>query len=221
MAGKPDRPTADDEPQRSLEVERKYDVDDTVAVPDWTALPGVAAVGEAERRDLDARYLDTAEGHLARAGVAVRRRSGGPDAGWHIKISTPEGKHEWAWPLGEEPAADLLELPVPSSVVDALSQWAEPPFTALARIRNARVAYALTDAAGGLVAEFVDDHVTARDERHGTESSWREWELELGPAAPADPQQRAALFAAADALVAEAGGRPAASGSKLARALGF
>ena len=221
MAESIDRAGGHPEPSRSLEVERKYDVDDAAAVPDWTTLPGVAAVGAAEHRQLDARYLDTADRHLAGAGVAVRRRSGGPDAGWHIKISTPEGKHEWAWPLDEEPAAEVMDLPVPAGVVDALARWAEPPFTALARIRNARVAYALTDADGALVAEFVDDHVTARDERRGTESTWREWELELGPAAPADPQQREALFAAADALVADAGGRPAASGSKLARALGF
>lgn len=207
------------EPQRSLEVERKYDVDDATAVPDWTALPGVAGVGEAEHRRLDARYLDTAEGHLARSGVAVRRRSGGPDAGWHIKISTPEGKHEWAWPLDAEPAADVSDLPVPDPVVAALAQWASPPFAALARIRNERHAYALRDAEGALVAEFVDDHVTARDERRGTEASWREWELELGPAAPADAEGRAALFAAADALVSAAGGRPAASDSKLGRAL--
>jgi len=205
------------EPSRSLEVEHTYDVDAATPLPDWTVLPGVAAVGEPEPRDLDARYFDTAAAHLARARVAVRRRSGGPDEGWHIKIATPEGKHEWAWPLDVEPADDALDVPVPEPVVAALAQWAQPPFTALARIRNHRTAYALRDADGALVAEFVDDQVTARDERRGTESSWREWELELGPAAPVDP---AAFFAAADELVAAVGGRPAASESKLARTLG-
>ncbi|MBD7958073.1 CYTH domain-containing protein [Microbacterium sp. Sa4CUA7] len=208
------------EPQRSIEVERKYDVDDAAAVPDWTVLPGVAVVGAAEHRRLDARYLDTAEAHLARSRVAVRRRTGGPDAGWHIKISSPEGKHEWAWPLDAEPDDDAAELPVPDPVIAALARWATPPFTALARIRNERAAYALRDADGALVAEFVDDHVTARDERRGTEASWREWELELGPAAPVDADGRAALFAAADAIVAAAGGRLAASESKLGRVLG-
>jgi hypothetical protein len=86
----------------------------------------------------------------------------------------------------------------------------------LARIRNRRTAYALRDAAGEVIAEVVDDCVRARDERTGAESSWREWEIELGPAAPAD---HAAFFAAADALVAAVGGRVAASDSKLARAL--
>ncbi|MBM3716452.1 MAG: adenylate cyclase, partial [Actinobacteria bacterium] len=89
-----------------------------------------------------------------------------------------------------------------------------------ARVRNHRTAYALRDADGGMVAEFVDDRVRARDERSGTESSWREWEVELGPAGPEDAAQRAAFFAAVDAAVFAAGGRPASSGSKLARALG-
>lgn len=209
---------------RSLEIERKYDVDAETALPDWAALPGVARVGDPEERALDARYLDTADAALARAATALRRRTGGPDEGWHIKQATPEGKLETHWPLdevaGDEMAGDEAEPVVPAEVVAALAGVAEPPFGLIARIRNARVAYALQDAAGDLVAEFVDDHVTATDVRRGVESTWREWELELGPAAPTDAAGRAALFAAADALVAAAGGRPAASASKLGRALG-
>jgi len=199
-------------PAHSLEIERKYDVGETVRMPDWTALPGVATVDAAEHRALDARYLDTSDAALARAGVAVRRREGGPDAGWHIKATAPEGKHEWHWPLGPDP-----DEHAPAEVLAALSEWAVGPLVALARIRNDRVAHALRDEAGGLVAEVVDDHVHARDERSGAESTWREWEVELGPAAPAD---HAAFFAEVDALVEAAGGRVAASGSKLARTLG-
>jgi len=58
-----------------VEVEEKFDVDDVTPLPDWAALPGVAAVGEPEVRELDARYLDTAELTLAHAGYALRRRS--------------------------------------------------------------------------------------------------------------------------------------------------
>lgn len=208
---------ADAQPHRSLEVERKYDADDAHALPDWSGLPGVAAVGEAELRELDARYIDTPDAALARAGVAVRRRTGGPDAGWHVKVSAAEGRHEWGWPLGPEPEGDPV---APDAVVAAVARWASPPFTPLARVRNTRTALALTDRDGGLVAEFVDDRVRARDERTGRESAWREWEVELGPAAPADAEGVAALFAAVDAAVAAAGGRPAASDSKLGRALG-
>lgn len=204
----------------SVEVESKYDVDDTTPLPDWSGLPGVVRVGEPEPRDLDARYLDTAGADLARAGIAVRRRLGGPDAGWHVKgPARGGGRTETQWPL----EADLdpeAEPVVPPAVQDAVASVAVPPFVPLARVRNNRTAYALLDTDGGEVAEFVDDRVRARDERRGVESAWREWEVELGPAAPADDEGRAAFFAAVDAAVFAAGGRPAASGSKLARALG-
>lgn len=207
------------EPVRSLEIERKYDVEAATPLPDWSALPDVALVDEPEPRALDARYLDTPDGRLAAALTALRRRSGGPDEGWHIKQSTPEGKRETQWPLGviDDVEADPV---VPDAVLEALAPLATPPFVVLARIRNSRTAYALRTVDGGVLAEFVDDRVIALDVRRGVETSWREWELELGPSAPVDAAARAALFEAADALVAAAGGRPAASASKLGRALG-
>jgi inorganic triphosphatase YgiF len=206
----------DSTPTRSVEVELKFDVDSGAAVPDWSGLPGVAAVSAGEERSLDATYLDTPDGLLAGYGYALRRRTGGPDAGWHIKgpRGADGGRVELHWPLGEAgavPAAARTELA-------AVAGDAE--LTPLARIRNERVAYALTDADGGVVAEFADDHVRTRDERSGTEREWHEWEIELGPAAPADPQWRAAFFAAVEAAALAAGGRAAASDSKLARALG-
>ena len=207
-------------PARSLEIERKYDVAADTPLPDWSALPGVTRVGEPEPRELDARYLDTADGALAGALTALRRRTGGPDEGWHLKQSTAQGKLETHWPLDDQTDADA-DPTVPEQVRAALAPLTPGPFVVLARVRNARTAYALTDAAGDLVAEFVDDRVDATDVRRSVSSSWREWELELGPAAPADDAGRAALFAAADALVAAAGGRIAASASKLGRTLGL
>ncbi|QLD12837.1 CYTH domain-containing protein [Microbacterium oleivorans] len=205
------------EPRSSIEIERKYDVDAETPLPDWSALPGVAVVGAAEPRALDASYLDTVDGRLAAAGTALRRRTGGPDAGWHIKRTTPEGKHETQWPLDEVVPGQPLHVPEP--ILRELTAVASPPYEVIARIRNARTAFALLDASGGVVAEFVDDRVTATDVGSGRESSWREWELELGPAAPS-PSRIDDFFRAADELVRAVGGVPAASGSKLARALG-
>lgn len=204
-----------EEPTRSIEVERSYDVADDTVLPDWTHLDLVARVGAGEVRELDARYFDTADLALARARVAVRRRTGGPDAGWHVKSAAAEGRHEWGWPLDAD--GDGRDG-VPGAVRDAVAAWATAPLTQIARIRNTRTAYALTDAEGGLVAEMVDDRVRA-ESAHG-ESAWREWEVELGAAAPADPAWRAEFFAQVERLVAAVGGRVAASDSKLARALG-
>jgi len=172
-------------------------------------------VGAPEVRELDARYLDSADLALSRAEYALRRRSGGPDAGWHIKgPRVGDARVELHWPLGDGGPDDIV---VPPAILEELARLTPGPLSLLARIRNSRTAYALCDSDGRLVAEFVDDRVTATDERTGVERRWREWELELGPAAPGDP---AAFFAAAEAAVQAAGGRAAASASKLARALG-
>ncbi|WP_243075253.1 CYTH domain-containing protein [Microbacterium sp. SS28] len=198
------------EPSRSVEIELKFDVDADTPLPDWTGMPGVASVAAPEVRELDARYLDSDDAALARAGYALRRRTGGPDEGWHIKgpRGADGGRVELHWPLQDG---------IPDAATAVLSSVTAAPLTPLARIRNHRTAYHLLDAAGGVVAEFVDDHVTATDARSGVERTWREWELELGAAAPADP---ASFFAAAEVVVHATGARPAASDSKLAKALG-
>lgn len=204
--------TESDEPRRSVEIELKFDVDDDTSAPDWSAIPGVASITRAERRELDAVYLDATDAALAVNGYALRRRTGGPDEGWHIKgPRRPDGgRVELHWPLGDPDT-------VPEAVRAELVTLTDGPFVPLARIRNLRDVQLLRDAAGGVVAEFADDHVRTRDERSGTERSWREWEIELGPAAPED---HSAFFAAVTAAALSAGARPAASDSKLARALG-
>lgn len=204
-------------PARSLEVELKFDVDDDTPLPDLSRLPLVASVAAPEPRELDARYLDTSDAALAKAGVALRRRTGGPDAGWHIKGPLVDGaRTELHWPLDIETTPDE----VPSAVAAIVADWTAAPVAPLARIRNSRTATSLRDADGGVVAEFVDDHVTGTDVRAGVERSWREWELELGPAAPADHAWRERFFAAAAQAAAAAGARGATSVSKLARTLG-
>jgi hypothetical protein len=207
-------PQPHSEPSRVVEVERKYDVDDLTPLPTWAGIPGVDAVSSGEVRELDARYFDTADAQLSRAGVALRRRTGGPDAGWHIKGPREgDGRLEIGWPLGVDDG-------IPDAVSAAVSRWATGPLTPLARIENTRTAYLLTGIAG-VVAEFVDDRVRATDLRHGVQREWREWEFELGPAAPADAEGRESLFEAVERVISDVGGRDASSGSKLARALGF
>lgn len=200
------------QPSHSIEIELKFDVDAETVLPDWSVVPGVAAVSDPEVRELDAAYYDSADASLARAGYALRRRTGGPDAGWHIKgPRVGDARVELHWALGEDGV-------VPEGARAALADVTTSPLHPLARIRNTRVAYELRDAAGAVVAEFADDHVSTRDERSGVERAWREWEVELGPGA--EELDRAILFAAVEAAVHAAGGRAAASESKLARALG-
>lgn len=204
----------------SIEIELTFDVDASTPLPDLTSAPGVVRMGKPEHRPLDAVYLDTTDLVLARAAVALRRRTGGPDAGWHLKTTAPEGRHEYGWPLDDGSGEPDL-IVVPSGVRAAVDPWvAEEPLRAIARVRNARTAYALTDAAGGVIAEFTDDQVEATDLLRGVTTVWREWEVELGPARPTSPEAIAAFFSAVDEAVRAVGARPPSSGSKLQRALG-
>lgn len=201
-------------PQRTVEVEVKFDVDADTPVPNWAELAEVVSVSEPDVRPMDAQYVDTAEGALAQVGVAIRRRTGGPDAGWHLKGPLINGaREEFQWPL-----TDTDE--VPEAVRKVALGWTSDELLPLARIVNHRTAYILRDARGDVVAEFVDDLVSATDLRAGTERRWREWELELGPAAPEAKDDRDAFFATVAAIARDAGAKPASSASKLARALG-
>lgn len=201
------------EPQRALEIERTYDAEELTPLPELSSLPGVVRVTAGEKRALDARYFDTADVTLGRAGVAVRRRTGGPDEGWHIKgPRTGDARVELTWPLGQEES-------LPDAVAETLRQWTDEALHPLARIENDRTAYHLIGDAG-VIAEFVDDRVVATDLRRGVRRTWREWEMELGPAAPNDDDGRTAFFAAVERAVSAVGGRASSSESKLARALG-
>lgn len=212
--------SASAEPTRSLEIELTFDVGVDTPVPSWQTLGLVVSVDGPERRELDAHYFDVHDVTLGRAGYAVRRRTGGPDEGWHIKgpKDADGARLEQHWPLGAPgvPPAELIRAVIP------IAPTAGQPgaLRRIARIRNDRHAYLLKDGAGAVVAEFVDDHVRAVDELRGVETRWREWEFELGPAAPAGPADRAALLEAATEIALAAGARPAASDSKLARTLG-
>lgn len=203
-------------PSRSIEIERTFDVEADTPLPDLWLLPDVAVVSQPDVRELDALYLDVYDYALGRAGYALRRRTGGPDEGWHLKgpRAADGARVELHWPLGDD---DAIPEPVATVVAGVVAGELSP----IARIRNTRRAYELRNVAGGVVAEFVDDRVRARDERQGVDRAWREWELELGPAAPTDAEGRAALFAAAEAAVRRVGGAPAVSPSKLGRALGL
>src|ERR1035438_8732306 len=75
---------------RYSEVERKFDADPGALLPDLSG--AAAAVSEAVESQLDATYFDPADTSLARYHVTLRRRTGGDDAGWHLKL--PAGQDE-------------------------------------------------------------------------------------------------------------------------------
>ncbi len=95
------------------EIERKYDfaAGGTAAldaVQAMTGTAGVAAVARQDKQFLDAVYYDTADLRLIGADITLRRRTGGQDAGWHLKLPgrRPAGRHRDKTPAGaRRPAA--------------------------------------------------------------------------------------------------------------------
>ncbi|MCU1482760.1 MAG: hypothetical protein JWQ19_3546 [Subtercola sp.] len=197
-----------------VEIERKYDVDDTVGVPDLTGVASVARTSEPDTATLQAVYYDTERLDLASQRIVLRRRVGGADEGWHIKLPADEGRLELHWPLGEE-------SPIPEPVLDlVLVHVRDRELSPVARLTTTRTTYCLFDSAGDDIAEVADDLVSAVDETTGQLRVWREWEVELTDNAPGSPKKREALLDAVEQRLFEVGAKPSESISKLAHALG-
>jgi inorganic triphosphatase YgiF len=196
-----------------LEIERKFDVSTGFTIPDLAAVPGCAALGEPVTHHLSATYYDTPGNRLAASKITLRRRTGGTDEGWHLKLPAGQyARREIRAPLA---AGDEARVPE-----ELASQVAEVtgglPLAPIAFLHTERTVLTLLHATGRVLAEVADDLVTARREGAAGESlRWREVEVEV----PEDSSDtRLALEGTARLLLA-AGAAPAASGSKLARLL--
>jgi len=190
-----------------LEIERKYDVDGPFEPP--TGLPGVTAVDGPEQDTLDAAYYDTADLRLLRSGATLRRRTGGPDAGWHLKLPAGEAgeRTELRLPLGRRRT-------VPKELVDlTMSRSRGAPLAQVARLRTERTRWRLLDG-DTPVAEVVADAVRAEvsGEQGVEDAGWNEVEVEL-------LAERRELLADLEPALRERGARPASSSSKVGRAL--
>ena len=196
-----------------LEIESKFDVGIDFVIPDLGGVADGSGVTEPEVRLLAAHYFDTADLRLIAAKVTLRRRTGGPDAGWHLKLSAGAGsRREMQAPLGDEAAG------VPPQLASLVAELiGDEPLRVVAVLETQRTVRNLTGAGGETLAEVADDLVTGRlpgpGDDPGEPVTWREVEVELVSGGPE------ILAAARDRLVA-AGARPSPSPSKLARLLG-
>lgn len=191
------------------EIERKYEVDENTVVPPLAEIAEVVPAGEV---DLEAEYFDTEGGDLAAHHIVLRRRRGGEDEGWHIKVPSEDGRTEYHWPLAEGDVPAEVLAPVLVIVRDR-------PLRVIARLHTRRTLLRLVGDGGDLL-EIADDVVSASDTSTGVLRIWREWEVELLSGAPESKKERTALFDAVEERLLAAGATPAASGSKLASALG-
>lgn len=209
------------EASRGLEIEKKYDVDAGALVPALDQAAGVARTGKPHTDLLEAVYFDTPAHDLASRRITLRRRTGGTDAGWHLKLPPkasaapgegPQQRVELHAPLGRPDV-------VPDSLLAHLYAYlrgSDP--VPVVRLETKRTTYPLYGDDGVHLADLADDQVTAErlagGKRDGTgREQWREWEVEL-------VHGEAGLFGPVEELLTAAGARPAAHASKLARALG-
>ena len=201
-----------------IETERKYEAAADFALPDTAGLEGVAAVAGPQTYRLRAVYFDTPDHRLAAARITLRRRTGGTDAGWHLKLPAgTDSRREVHAPLGRR------AYTVPARLSELVTAWAGGqqlvPIALLATTRRLR---RLTAQDGRMLAEIADDLVTgslprpAQDGPAGPRwrevSRWREVEVELGAGS------RDLLDSVGDLLL-RAGAVRSAAPSKLSRVL--
>ena len=218
------------------ETEQKYECDGGIILPPLRGLPGVATVSEPEAETLVAEYFDVDDLRLFLAGITLRRREGGADAGWHLKLPDDAGL---AGPVGETSSCREVRMslargdrdrpgrrPAGSDVSPA---GREPVPGELARLVRARTRggllrpvgriethrrrSTLRNARGESLAEIAVDEVAAQTlGRATTVLHWTEVEAEFTGGSPR-------LARAVSDQLSRSGLRPVEHSAKLERVL--
>ena len=196
-----------------LETEQKYDAGPDFELPDLSGLPGYTVTAP-ETFHMTAIYFDTDDQRLIANRVTLRRRTGGEDDAWHLKLPVRPGtRRERHLPLSA--GTDT----VPGEMQELVAEFTGGrPLRPIAQLNTDRTIRRLNGPEGQARAEVADDHVTGRrldaDGRDapGDPLVWHEVEVELMSGS-------ADVLQAAGNVLRAAGARPSASASKLGRVL--
>jgi len=191
------------------ETEAKYDAPAGASLPGLDRLPQVADISGPQEQVLEAEYYDTDDLRLIRAGITLRRRSGGHDDGWHLKL-----------PLGGDTRREIRRplngaAQVPGELVSLVQVHTRgAPLAPITRMTTTRQRLILLNEAGDSLAEIAADDISTQTLGPATAiSRWQEIEVEL---TGGDGR----LLQDADELLRHDGLRRAGRTAKLARALG-
>ena len=189
------------------EIENKYAVPTDFSVDDRLAVDGLR-LGEPQRHELSAIYYDTSDLRLAADNVALRRRTGGHDAGWHVKRYRAAGERgEVQLPIGRSGA-------IPAAVnaeVRAVSRG--ETLRPSVRMTTQRTEWPLLAEDGTVLALVADDDVSTEVIADPAAAQrWRELEVEL-----VDGDR--ALLRSVDKRLRKAGAARSADPAKIVRAL--
>lgn len=200
-------------PRTHREVERKFRVHALFEMPELLTPSAPTSATTDAPFEMEAVYHDTRELTLFRWGITLRRREGGPDAGWHMKLPVAGA---------DGTTRDEMHLPleagavgaVPGALVEVVAPLLhELPLVPAVTLSTTRTPTLLRDADGSHVVEVVDDLVTIRSNGR-VASVFREVEVEA-----LDPDRAAPVMGdLADLL--QAHGAVPSSVSKAASALG-
>jgi inorganic triphosphatase YgiF len=199
---------------KHLETEQKYDAAADFVLPDLNGLEGRVKATGRQRYYLSATYFDTEELDLIKNRITLRRRVGGPDEGWHLKLPVrKDTRQEIRRPLSDGDTG-TVPAPLAAQVEDVTAGHRLHP---IAILDTERTVVTLTDQAGAPLAEVADDLVTATrlDEPGAEPMRWREIEVEAVEGAKVG-----GLLDAAGQALREAGAMRSSSASKLGRLLG-
>ena len=160
-----------------------------------------------EVRRLENTYFDTPAAGLRVFGVTLRRRVGGSETGWQLKVPNGTARTEL------QSGSRTKRLP-PALAKGVAGLRAGETLQPVATMVTTRTAYRLLDANGELVLQIADDQVeSGPPDGESTLRSWREVEVELGPAGKKKDLKRTGK------LLRAAGATPSTT-TKLDRALG-
>jgi len=191
-----------------LETEQKYDADADFVLPEL----GGRRIAAPKRIYLSATYFDTDDLDLIKHKITLRRRVGGDDEGWHLKLPVrKDTRQELHAPLHE---GDAGIVPARlAAQVEGIT--AGRPLRPIAILDTERTVVPVAGPTGDALAEVADDRVTAIrfGETDSEPMTWREIEVEAKSPDATD------LLETVGRALREAGARPSASGSKLARVL--
>ena len=160
------------------EIEHKFSVAALFVLPD-ISLGGTFAVTTEAPITQTALYFDTSDLKLFRWGITLRRRDGGKDAGWHLKLPVESGG-------GARHVRDELQLPLSAGTSASVPETFTRLLPGFLRgttlhhvvtLRTVRQAHVICDAAGVELAELVDDTVSVLNGRN-VAARFREVEVE-------------------------------------------
>lgn len=205
-----------DRPRVHREIEHKLRVSPDFVVPDLVASGSVVAVSPGTAFVMSAAYHDTSDLRLFRWRATLRRREGGTDEGWHLKLPVAGA---------DRSTRDEIHMPlsagspgfVPAELADIVSPMARGErLRPVVIVQTLRTPMALLDPNGVPCAELVDDRVAVLDLAGQVIDSFREIEVEALDSR--DDQALRILDRVLQTLVAA--GAQVSSTSKAAAALG-